>query len=122
MKQHNPFNKQWHTISYYNRSGNFLGPAIFETEQEAQGYLEEYKKKLLVHLAAVNSNSITQNQQQQNKSNDHTNGNNNNNKIKISKKRRGKGRPSRNESIKLKVFEESTLPPVNRPSFFHRSN
>ena len=135
VKQHNPFNKQWHTISYYNKSGNFLGPAIFEKEQEAQNYLEEYERKLLLHLASIHnnntnysdSNSTNNNQKHHNETNkksdnydDDNNNDNHNNRIS---KRRGKGRPSRSEHIKLKVFQESTLPPINKPSsFFHESN
>ena len=124
VKQHNPFNKQWHTISHYNKSGNFLGPAIFETKQEAQDYLEEYKRKLLLHITNTSSaNNQKQQQQYQEKLHRYNNDNNNkNNNKNITSKRRAKGRPSRNENIRLKVFQESTLPRINKPSFFHRSN
>ena len=103
VKQHNPFNKQWHTISNYNESGNFLGPAFFETKQEAQEYLELYERKLLLQLISVNSK----------KSNNNDNDDN---------KKRKAGRRRRNEYVELKVFQESMLPPINKPSFFHKSN
>jgi hypothetical protein len=119
VKQHNPFNKQWHTISYYNKSGNFLGPAIFKTEQEAEEYLDLYERKTLSHMVTVNNHTNQKQRHYQNKKNNKSTTNDNNNSIK---RGRGKGRPSRNEHIKLKVFQESTLPPINKPSFFHRSN
>jgi hypothetical protein len=110
VKQHNPFNKQWHTISNYNESGNFLGPAFFETKQEAQEYLELYERKLLLQLISVNSNTKS-----------HKKSNNNDNDNDDNKKRKA-GRRRRNEYVELKVFQESMLPPINKPSFFHKSN
>jgi hypothetical protein len=125
VKQHNPSNKQWHTISYYNESGNFLGPAIFDTERQAQEYLKEYKTKMTSHLASININSDDNNQElhhhlKQNNKSANPNDNEHDKKHSISKKR-GKGRPSRNERIRLKVFQESKLPPVDKPSFFFHS-
>jgi hypothetical protein len=87
VKQHNPFNKQWHTISNYNESGNFLRPAIFETKQEAQEYLELYERKLLLQLISVNSNT---------KSHKKSNNNDNDNKKRKAGRRR-------NEYIKSKT-------------------
>jgi hypothetical protein len=56
VKQHTSFNKQWHTISYYyNKSGSLPGTAVFEKEQEAKDYLEEYERKLLPHLRYLHS-------------------------------------------------------------------
>jgi hypothetical protein len=109
VKQQNPSNKQWHTISHYSKSGNFLGAAIFDTKQEAH-YLKEYEAKMLSHLVSIRvdlNSDISQKQQQQRYHNNN-----------IITKKRGKGRPGRNGHIKLKVFQESTLPPVDKPSFF----
>jgi hypothetical protein len=107
-------------ISYYNKSGNFLGPAIFETKKQVQDYLEEYERKLLSHVASVNNNSNTTNQKQQyHQKKKNKKSTKDNNSIR---RGRGKGRPSRNENIKLKVFQESTLPPVNKPSSFFRGS
>jgi hypothetical protein len=97
-----------------------MGPAIFETEQEAEEYLDRYERKMLSHMVTINNHTNQKQRYYQNKKNKKSTNDNNNNSIK---RGRGKGRPSRNENIKLKVFQESTLPPVNKPSsFFHRSN
>ena len=87
VKQHDPFNNQWKSISHYSKSGNFLGPAIFETEQEAQEYLKQYETKL--SLASIDISS-----------NDDNNG------------KKGT-RLRRYQYIQLKVFQESTIPATN---------
>jgi hypothetical protein len=87
VKQYDPFNKRWKNISHYSKSGNFLGQAIFETEQEAQEYLEQYERKL--SLASIDISSSSSNEP---------------NGIK--------GRIRRYQYIELKVFQESTLPAV----------
>jgi hypothetical protein len=39
--------KKWDVVSLYNDTNNFLGPANnFESKEEAQEYLQSYKKKL----------------------------------------------------------------------------
>jgi hypothetical protein len=38
VRQHDPHANRWNDISFYNESGNFLGPAIFNTKQGAQEY------------------------------------------------------------------------------------
>jgi hypothetical protein len=92
VKQHDPFNNQWKSISHYSKSGNFLGPAIFETEQEAQEYLKQYERKLSLASIDISSSS--------NKSNDDNNG------------KKGT-RLRRYQYIQLKVFQESTIPATN---------
>lgn len=37
---------RWFTVSLINEKGSFRGAAKFETEAEAQKYLEEYKKRV----------------------------------------------------------------------------
>ncbi|HET7345102.1 MAG TPA: hypothetical protein VFJ05_04430 [Nitrososphaeraceae archaeon] len=37
---------RWETISLIDENGSFRGSAVFETRDEAQKYLEEYKRKL----------------------------------------------------------------------------
>ncbi len=37
---------QWFTVSLINEKGSFRGTAKFETETEAQKYLEGYKKRI----------------------------------------------------------------------------
>jgi hypothetical protein len=70
-------------------------------------------------MVTVNNHTNQKQRHYQNKKNNKSTTNDNNNSIK---RGRGKERPSRNEHIKLKVFQESILPPINKPSFFHRSN
>jgi hypothetical protein len=42
--------KKWDVVALYNDTNNFLGPADnFESEEEAQEYLQLYKKKLNNH-------------------------------------------------------------------------
>jgi hypothetical protein len=119
-------------VSLYNESGNFLGPAIFDTKQEAQEYLKQYESKMLVRLTSINNASTNSNNNESSgtSSNDQKQQNNQKKRGEEEKsnnandKRRKPGkRPAGRKSIKLKVFEESTLPPVNKPSFFfHKSN
>ena len=90
VKQYDPFNKLWNSKSHYSKSGNFLGPAVFETEQEGQEYLEQCERK--VSLASIDINSS-------NKSSDNNNGR--------------EGRRRGYQYIQLKVFQESTLPAIN---------
>jgi hypothetical protein len=88
VKQYDPFNKLWKSISHYSKSGNFLGQAVFETEQEAQEYLEQYESKLSLASIDIGSSSSS----------------NGPNGIK--------DRRRRYQYIELKVFQESTLPAV----------
>jgi hypothetical protein len=121
VRQHKPHKNKWNDVSLYNESGNFLGPAIFNTKREAQEYLKQYESRMLVRLAGVNNNTTPNNQQKRGgeKSN-----NDRNTKKNYDKRRKpGRRKSTIHEGIKLKVFEESTLPSVNTPSFFfHRSN
>jgi hypothetical protein len=48
VRQHDPHGNRWNDISFYNESGNFLGPAIFNTKQRAQEYFDMKVKCLRV--------------------------------------------------------------------------
>jgi hypothetical protein len=37
---------QWFAVSLINEKGSFRGAAKFETESEAQKYLEDYKERI----------------------------------------------------------------------------
>ena len=39
-------NSRWETISLIDENGSFRGSAVFETRDEAQKYLEEYKRRM----------------------------------------------------------------------------
>ena len=55
-------------MSLYNESGNFLGPAIFDTKQEAQEYLKQYESKMLARLTSIkDSNKDKNNHEKQQK-------------------------------------------------------
>ena len=42
--------KEWDVVALYNDTNNFLGPANnFESKEEAQEYVDSYKKKLNNH-------------------------------------------------------------------------
>lgn len=112
-----------------------MGPAVFDTKHEAQEYLKQYESKMLVRLTSINNTTNSNNegsssnyQKQQNQKRRGEKSNSNNNKKNYDKRRKPGRRPSssssstRREGIKLKVFEESTLPPINIPSLFHGSN
>lgn len=127
VRQRNPLNNKWYDVSRYSESGNFLGPAIFDTKREAQEYLKQYESKMLARLTSIkdsnkdkNNHEKQQKQQNQKKRGEGSNGN----KKKNYDKRRKPGRRSATYGyVKLKVFEESTLPAINKPSFyFHKSN
>jgi hypothetical protein len=89
---------------------------------------------MLVRFTSDNISTSTTNSD--NKESTIINNSNNNQKQQQNQKnydkRRKTGRRSssssssttiRSEGIKLKIFEESTLPPINKPSFyFHKSN
>jgi hypothetical protein len=88
VKRHDPFNKRWNNISHYSESGNFLGPAVFETEQEAQQYLKKYERKLSLVSIDTSRDKL----------------NNNASKGRILR---------RYQYTELKVFQESTLHAIN---------
>jgi hypothetical protein len=62
IRQHKPHKNKWNDVSLYNESGNFLGPAIFNTKREAQEYLKQYESRMLARLADVNNNTTPNNQ------------------------------------------------------------
>ena len=62
VRQHKPHKNKWNDVSFYNESGNFLGPAIFNTKREAEEYLKQYESRMLAHLAGVNNNTTPNNQ------------------------------------------------------------
>jgi hypothetical protein len=40
----------WTPICRFNEDGNYLGPAVFDTKEEAQSYLEKYNDKMTQHF------------------------------------------------------------------------
>ncbi len=46
VKKLNKKSGQWLAVSLINEKGSFRGAAKFETEAEAEKYLEEYKKRI----------------------------------------------------------------------------
>jgi hypothetical protein len=46
VKKLNKKSGQWFTVSLINEKGSFRGAAKFETDAEAQKYLEDYKKRV----------------------------------------------------------------------------
>jgi hypothetical protein len=123
VRQHNPLNNKWYDVSHYNESGNFLGPAIFNTKQEAIEYLKQYESKMLARLTSIKASNKNENNQKQQQNQKRVEKLNGNKKKNYHKRRKPGRRPTTNEYIKLKVFQESTLPPVNKPPlYFHKSN
>jgi NhaP-type Na+/H+ and K+/H+ antiporter len=46
-RKHHAKKKDWQTVSLFNETNNFLGPAVFETEKDAQEYMKIYKSRLI---------------------------------------------------------------------------
>ena len=38
--------KKWDTVALYDQNNNFRGEALFESKEEAQKYIESYKKRM----------------------------------------------------------------------------
>ena len=44
--KHHAKKEDWQVVSLFNETNNFLGPAVFETEKEAQAYMKIYRSRL----------------------------------------------------------------------------
>jgi hypothetical protein len=94
VKQRTRLSKYWTPVSRYNQTGNFMGAAVFESRKDAENYLEIYKQKIIARIQQF------VNKKQENPAA----------RVPVFATRDG---------IRLEVFEESQLPPVEKPAFIN---
>lgn len=87
VKQRTRLSKYWTLVSRYNETGNFMGAAVFESRKDAENYLEIYKQKIIARIQQF---------------------------VKKKQENPAARVPvfATRDGIRLEVFEESQLPPV----------
>jgi hypothetical protein len=89
LRQKRPYSRkqEWVPVSLFDSENHYRGPAVFESKEDAENYMEIYNHRM----------------QQQQKASLNPNKTNN------------RGQPM--QELRLQIFAEDKLPPVNFPIF-----